>query len=187
MKASIKRLVSTLLAVIVLMIAIPVGSIAQEAVTPEQQLSFTVRPVASGDSVEYVITDDNDPESAPLRVFDRTFAYKTTVTVNFDLDESRWSSNDWAGLYSEYGDPLIRAHGGEMLSYTLYRVKSDETIYFKILNSSGNPLILFGEDYSIRINIHIKDGFFDKFIAFFQEIFGLLPKEDWDFYYKDAE
>lgn len=55
-------------------------------------------------------------------------------------------------------------------------LKNDKTYTVKIIDAKGNvQKDANGKDLTSKIEIKVKQGFFDKFIAFFKGLFGLLP------------
>ncbi|MBR6334733.1 MAG: hypothetical protein IKR90_01130, partial [Clostridia bacterium] len=148
---------------------------------------FTLKPVLCDGKVEFEIQDDNGSTSAPYRVFDDTFDYKSTIHLTINFDGFDVSDSLTFGLY-ENNKPLIRTSlGQEKLSYTFRKVTSDKEIVLKVLDPTGNTLYYFGQDFTIKFIMYIKDGFFDQFIAFFREIFGLLPEYNWEYGYVEPE
>ena len=193
MKNIIKRQVSLLLAVITLCFSLSVGAFAKNTAQEKEfsqsdlEYFYTLKPVYSDGTVKLAVENVSSPDSAPLRVFDGTFDYKATIHLTVDFEGLEAKDVFAFGLY-ENGAPLIRTTlGQDKLTYTFHKVTSDREIYLKVLDPTGSVLYFYGQDFSMKFNIIVKDGFFDKFFSFFREIFGLLPEYNWSFGYNGDE
>ena len=193
MKNTFKRTASLLLAVITLCFSLSVGAFAEHTAQAEEfsqsdlEYFYTLKAVYSGGTVKLAVKAVSSPDSAPLRVFDDTFDYKATIHLTIDFEGLEAKDILTFGLY-ENGAPLIRTTlGQDKLTYTFHKVTSDREILFKVLDPTGSVLYYYGQDFTMKFNIIVKDGFFDKFFAFFREIFGLLPEYNWSYGYKGDE
>ncbi len=197
MKQIIRKSILLLLAVLFIISSVSFSAFAENELFSREQSAdtgseffYTIRARASDNGkMEFQLFNNNDPDTAPIRVQDATFSYKANVTINVDassLQSYGFGSAFELGLY-ENGIPLVRTSTDNKLSYTFHKVVSDRCISLRVLDSTGKPLTLFGEDYSIGLNMHVKDGFFDKFFSFFLELFGALPNEHWDIWWDPQE
>ena len=132
------------------------------------------------DSIRYGITPaimlkdlKDDPsgsiigqEKISIRNFtdSRTEAYKTTITFNAN------TANTSAGLSVHW---LINGTDKSISgskSYTVKNAIEDFTVQARLIDRSGNIVA-----ESAKETVIIKNGFFDRFIAFFREILKKLP------------
>ena len=94
----------------------------------------------------------------------RTEAYKTTITFNAN------TANTSAGLAVHW---LINGTDKSISgskSYTVKNAVEDFTVQARLIDRSGNIVA-----ESAKETVIIKNGFFDRFIAFFREILKKLP------------
>ena len=92
-----------------------------------------------------------------------TVDYKSTVTFKLNTEGSAGAKVYW--IYNG-GTPVEDDGSG---TYTVEKAKKSYTIAARIVSLSG----IYTTDTE---NITVKDGFLDKFVAFFRMIFGALPK-----------
>ncbi len=195
MKKVIIRSISLLLAVVVLGFSLSVSAVSEQATQEENisqdslEYSYTLKPVYSDGTAKFVIKGDNSPDSAPIKVNDIECGYRVDFTIIIDpssLKESYIGSLINVGLY-EGSEPLVRSTDSDKISYTFRDIQSDKTLYIRVLNSSGQPLYFSGEDLSIRINLHVKNGFFDVVWGSILAFFGIHPSKTYEIWWNRPE
>ena len=107
----------------------------------------------------------NVPQSA-------TVEYKSTVTVTATADNI--PTNYFVALYD--GDTQLAKGDNKTVSYTMTKMKASKTLTAKIIDSNGNVQSTADGKMEKSFTVNVKTGFFDKVKAFFQSLFGLLPK-----------
>ena len=139
------------------------------------QQSF-FRPVVS--DLAYVAKFEKDApvnptKNAKLNVPQpATVGYKSTVTVTATAEDV--PEGYFVALYD--GDIQLAKGDNKTVSYTMTKMKAGKTLTAKIIDSNGNVQSNADGKLEKQITITVKTGFFDKVKAFFQSLFGLLPK-----------
>ncbi len=117
--------------------------------------------------------------SSDLKVIEQTTSYRSTVEIKIDMSGLELVPLLSLGLFDEDGKPLARSMS-DKLTYTVKEVTQDKVFYLKVLNLVGEPLVWDGQEISIKMVLHVRNGFFDILVAFFLGIFGLLPQNSWE-------
>ena len=118
-------------------------------------------------------------DSFPVK--EATVEYRATVKISVNMEDLELPPLFSIAIFDENGKALTRGTN-YYIEYTTEELTRDRTFTVKVLNILGTPLENSeGEQLGMKLKIHVKDGFFDRFIAFFQGLFGLLPKYTWEF------
>lgn len=139
------------------------------------QQSF-FRPVVS--NLAYVAKFEKDApvnptQNATLNVpQSATVGYKSTVTVTATAEDV--PEGYFVALYE--GDTQLAKGDNKTVSYTMTKMKAGKTLTAKVIDLNGNVQSNADGILKKDITITVKTGFFAKVKAFFQGLFGLLPK-----------
>ena len=139
------------------------------------QQSF-FRPVVS--NLAYVAKFEKDApvnptQNAKLNVPQSTeVGYKSTVTVTATAEDV--PEGYFVALYES--DTQLAKGDNKTVSCTMKKMKAGKTLTAKVIDLNGNVQSNADGKLEKEIKITVKTGFFDKVKAFFQSLFGLLPK-----------
>jgi len=103
---------------------------------------------------------------------DATVDYKSNVTVT--ATASGLPAGYLVALY-DGGNQLAKSDSGTV-SYSIGKMKESKTLTAKIIDVQGNAQTNTDGILEKDFTITVKTGLFDKLIAFFKGLFGLLPK-----------
>lgn len=111
-----------------------------------------------------------------------TVDYRSTVHILLGIPSLGLPSGYTITLYD--GNNMVAKGNNKELKYDAKELTSDKSYVFKFFDAGGNRITQYnGLDLNGHVNIHVKDGFFDRFIAFFLGILGILPEYEWELIY----
>lgn len=138
-----------------------------------KSFSFTVTESVTLTAKFGEITPVNPTKNAKLNVpQSATVGYKSTVTVTATAEDV--PEGYFVALYE--GDTQLAKGDNKAVSYTEPKMKEGKTLTAKVIDLNGNVQSNADGKLEKEIKITVKTGFFDKVKAFFQSLFGLLPK-----------
>ena len=115
----------------------------------------------------------NPTKDASIKVKSgETVEYRANVTV------TATAQNVPDGyVLAVYDGQKVTKGNNKSVSYNVGEMTGSNTLYVKVIDKNGNvQKDGNGKDLSEAVKIEVKDGFFDKLIAFFKGLFGLLPE-----------
>jgi uncharacterized repeat protein (TIGR02543 family) len=139
-------------------------------VSDNASYSFTVTENAT---LTAKFVKDNPTQNAKLNMPQSAeVGYKSTVTVTATAEGV--PEGYFVALYD--GDTQIAKGDNKTVSCTMKKMTGSKTLTAKIVNDHDEVQSNADGELKKDITITVKTGFFDKLIAFFKGLFGLLPK-----------